>query len=300
MKKIGIEIDEKNQFLYAFCCTAKDYKLVWHLNNNMRYKYRKDKDIPFYSEKLNKKIYFTQYKDKENNNTTIIYNKNKEGFLVSELKSFDFLILFNWTPDTSGQYQITLQVITNQGCEHFDTRIFELLNPPTASFLFDPTFCEDTLVQFNNTSSPSNPTNQITNILWDFGDGDTSNVSDPLHAYSTPGFYFVTLDITDNQYCQSIITDTIEIFQNPTVDFSASTECLNTATTFINNSQIVNNTNVIYNWSYLSSIFSNDIVPQGYAHSNCGDSIPINLEVIDGNGCYADTGIGYGQWPSLP
>lgn len=100
MKKIGIEIDEKNQFLYAFCCTAKDYKLVWHLNNNMRYKYKKDKDIPFYSEKLSKKIYFTQYKDKDNNNTTIIYNKNKEGFLVSELKSFDFLILFNWTPNS--------------------------------------------------------------------------------------------------------------------------------------------------------------------------------------------------------
>ena len=99
MKKIGIEIDEKNQFLYAFYCATKDYKLVWHLNNKMSYKYRKDKDIPFYSEKLNKKIYFTQYKDKDNNNTTIIYNKNKDGFLVSELKSFDFLILFNWSPN---------------------------------------------------------------------------------------------------------------------------------------------------------------------------------------------------------
>ena len=76
---------------------------------------------------------------------------NPNGYVV-QVSSYDLVYPI---PDTSGQYQITLQVITNQGCEHFDTRIFELLNPPTASFLFDPTFCEDTLVQFNNTSSPS-------------------------------------------------------------------------------------------------------------------------------------------------
>ena len=99
MKKIGLEIDQNNQFLYAFCCTVKDYKLVWQLNKNTNFNYRKEKDIPFYSEELSKKIYFNQYKDdKNNNNTTIIYNKNKDGFLVSELKDFDFLFLFNWTP----------------------------------------------------------------------------------------------------------------------------------------------------------------------------------------------------------
>ena len=34
----------------------------------------------------------------DENNTTIISNKNKEGFFIPELKEFDFLILFSKTP----------------------------------------------------------------------------------------------------------------------------------------------------------------------------------------------------------
>ena len=100
MKKIGIEIDEKNQFLYAFCCATKDYKLVWHLNNNMSYKYRKDKDIPFYSEKLNKKIYFTQYKDKDNNNDNQVTQPTINSTRTTRSTTFNSPSLFT-SPTTN-------------------------------------------------------------------------------------------------------------------------------------------------------------------------------------------------------
>ncbi len=46
-------------------------------------------------------------------------------------------------------------------------------------------------VQFSDASSGN-----ITSWLWDFGDGNTSTVQNPLHTYITPGTYPVTLTVT--------------------------------------------------------------------------------------------------------
>ena len=46
-------------------------------------------------------------------------------------------------------------------------------------------------VQFSNQS-----TGPWQTVLWDFGDGNTSTVSNPLHTYQEPGYYSVSLTIT--------------------------------------------------------------------------------------------------------
>jgi PKD repeat protein len=43
-------------------------------------------------------------------------------------------------------------------------------------------------VTFTNTS-----TGDLTSSLWDFGDGVTSTLTNPVHTYTTPGVYSVTL-----------------------------------------------------------------------------------------------------------
>ena len=45
-------------------------------------------------------------------------------------------------------------------------------------------------VQFTNTSSGNYNTSQ-----WDFGDGITNTMTSPIHTYTTPGVYSVTLTI---------------------------------------------------------------------------------------------------------
>lgn len=70
---------------------------------------------------------------------------------------------------------------------------------------------------------------------WNFGDGDTSNVTAPTHTYSSPGFYTVTLQITG--ICGGADTTTKTSFINikaapasPTVNqTSASLSCLGNA-----------------------------------------------------------------------
>jgi len=60
---------------------------------------------------------------------------------------------------------------------------------------------------------------------WDFGDGKTSGLSDPVHTYTTPGTYTVSLKVSNLLFGQDTETkvDFIDVTPVPlTADFSAS------------------------------------------------------------------------------
>lgn len=68
-----------------------------------------------------------------------------------------------------------------------------LSDPPVASFLMDKlTGTAPVAVTFNDTS-----TNNPVSWSWTFGDGGTSSVKNPMHTYTTPGTYTVTLIVTN-------------------------------------------------------------------------------------------------------
>jgi len=70
--------------------------------------------------------------------------------------------------------------------------------PPTANFSASPTqTCSDS-VYFTDLS-----TNGATSWLWNFGDGNTSNLQNPAHFYTTPGNYTVKLTVM-NAFGQDI------------------------------------------------------------------------------------------------
>ncbi|KPA11780.1 secreted protein containing PKD domain protein [Candidatus Magnetomorum sp. HK-1] len=69
---------------------------------------------------------------------------------------------------------------------------FTSVNAPEASFSCTPTNGLPSLsVQFNNQS-----VNQITQYRWDFGDGTYSSQKNPIHTFSMPGNYTVSLTVT--------------------------------------------------------------------------------------------------------
>jgi len=59
-------------------------------------------------------------------------------------------------------------------------------------------------VQFNNFSTPID---SITYYRWDFGDGDTSNLENPSHAYNTNGIYDVSLIVSDGDIYDTIVKE---------------------------------------------------------------------------------------------
>lgn len=48
--------------------------------------------------------------------------------------------------------------------------------------------------------------NNPSSILWDFGDGTTSTEGNPVHQYTAPGEYTITLTVIDQNGCERVLT----------------------------------------------------------------------------------------------
>ncbi|MDG2425405.1 MAG: PKD domain-containing protein [Flavobacteriales bacterium] len=66
----------------------------------------------------------------------------------------------------------------------------EIGESPTAMFTAPSPVCKNTGVQFTSTSTPGAA------HIWDFGDGVTSTMQNPIHPYTTAGTYTVILTVT--------------------------------------------------------------------------------------------------------
>jgi PKD repeat protein len=61
-----------------------------------------------------------------------------------------------------------------------------------------------------------------TSLFWDFGDGNTDTVQNPIHTYNDTGYFDVKLIVSDSVHSDTIIKpDYIAVFETLTVDFSA-------------------------------------------------------------------------------
>jgi len=78
--------------------------------------------------------------------------------------------------------------------------------------------CTADSVQFYNNSQTG--LNNIVAYFWDFGDGTTSTIQNPLHSFPGPGVYNVTLTITDQSLCNQSINQLVTIYESPVVNVS--------------------------------------------------------------------------------
>ncbi len=96
----------------------------------------------------------------------------------------------------TGDYTVTLTVTTAEGANTLTrsqfVRVFERAD---ANFTAEPVSGKAPLpVQFRDASDPGSV--GISGRSWDFGDGNTSAVEDPLHVFDEPGTYTVSLVLT--------------------------------------------------------------------------------------------------------
>ncbi|MBK6820640.1 MAG: gliding motility-associated C-terminal domain-containing protein [Bacteroidetes bacterium] len=72
-----------------------------------------------------------------------------------------------------------------------------ILDTIDCDFTFQyPNICDSTIIQFNDLSNAINC--NIISWNWDFGDGNTSNLQNPIHNYLNSGTYNVKLIVTNN------------------------------------------------------------------------------------------------------
>ena len=106
------------------------------------------------------------------------------------------------TYTTPGTYTVNLTVTNECGCDSASKQEFITAEPcplPVADFSANQTCGKIPLsVQFTDLS-----TNGPDTWLWQFGDGATSTEQNPVHTYTTPGTYTVTLTVTNECGCDS-------------------------------------------------------------------------------------------------
>lgn len=108
----------------------------------------------------------------------------------------------SYTYTEEGEYAVTLRSFNPSGC----TSIYTIpkaitIAPPISGFIADKrSTCAPAKVSFNNTSTNSSQ------WLWDFGDGETSGLKDPVHTYTSPGNYNVRLIASDAKGCSDTLT----------------------------------------------------------------------------------------------
>jgi len=158
-------------------------------------------------------------------------------------------------------------------------------NGPEAAYSFNtPCQCED--VNFIDESIIGDA--PIATWHWDFADGTTSNVQNPIHTYAFSGNYLVDLIVTDTNGCESTITQNVTIWQGPTAKFNHHSPCTNSLTYFIDKSTADGADIIAWDWNFgdpPSGAF-NYSTEQNPSHEyvNPG-TYEVILIVEDANGC---------------
>ena len=147
-----------------------------------------------------------------------------------------------------GTYPVTLIAGNVNGC--FDTIVKNVvINPaPAVDFTFNAGCANDT-VHFVSSAS----VNMTTTVswLWQFGDGSTSTESDPFHVYAMPGFYNVSLTITDTSGCDNTKTRIVPVTQAPVAAFAASSlSCSGLPVAFNDMSSTSNGSISSWHWNF--------------------------------------------------
>lgn len=203
------------------------------------------------------------------------------------LNGFGNLPQFVANNGTYNSIQSTVEVnsfynsqISNLSCPGSSQQFTITIQPsPFVSFTTDASvYCSRNSVAFYNYSGPN------VSFNWNFGDGNTSFVTNPFHEYSAAGTYNVILTGTNNATgCVGSFTLPLSILETPIASFSVDSamQCFPAIFNFTDNIQAPF---TITTWHFGDGLnaIQNDSIQHVYADFGCFD---VTLYVASENGC---------------
>jgi hypothetical protein len=186
----------------------------------------------------------------------------------------------NFTINTSGVFNVTLLVETQEGCSSSTTFPLVVHPKPIVSFITEK-FCPYDAVEFTSSNSQFS---SLSSQLWSFEDNTTSTSPNPTHVFGTTGIYNVSLQAQDINGCRDTVVQAVYIQPAPVADFSFANTCELSAVNFVNNSSILDTFNITTNvWSYGDGTqVINPSFQKIYADA---DTFDVQLIVTANNGC---------------
>ncbi len=123
----------------------------------------------------------------------------------------------------------------------------------------------------------------ISSWFWDFGNGTTSNVSNPTANYTSPATYTVVLIAQSSAGCPDTVKKVIEVHSAPLGAFTFSPDCTTGNITFIDLSSITSGLITNWNWNFGDSLGSHQMNPK---HNYIlGGTYTVTLTAISDSGC---------------
>lgn len=155
---------------------------------------------------------FTQPPD---NIATWQWDFDNQGFSVLQNPSFKF--------NSYGDYNVKLTVSSGNGCIGDTTIKVHVRSLPKADF--SPiNGCSNKDIEFKDLSKIGE--GALFSWQWIFGDGQTSNIQNPTHAYADTGLYTIKLIAQDIFGCKDSLEKIIKIRLSPKVTFDFNDGCV--------------------------------------------------------------------------
>ncbi len=185
-----------------------------------------------------------------------------------------------------GQYNVSLVCAALNGCADTLIREIKIGNKPSPFFtVSEDTVCSFSTLSFNDGSSPA-AGDTIFRRIWDFGDGNTdSNTVSPIHAYTQPGLYTVTLTVYSPTDCDSSFSLNVFIIESPVAAFTVNNACFGDAHNF-NDLSTAPAGSVIDSWHWYFGNGDSSLQPSVvYTYPDTGN-YSVTLIIRSNIGCY--------------
>ena len=122
----------------------------------------------------------------------------------------------------TGVWNVTLHVISSDGCQKSMTKPMQIKPTPDAGFIAVPS-CNGEISTFINQSTFSG--GAIVNRIWKFGDGSlTFSTDTAYHNYPNSGNFDVVLQVTGSNGCSDSLLQTINVDANVSYNYTFLTD----------------------------------------------------------------------------
>ncbi len=179
-----------------------------------------------------------------------------------------------------GYFPVTLTVTDINSCINDTTKTIIVDSLPIPSFTWTAT-CTQGIINFTNTSNGNG--SNIISYFWDFDDGSTSNVENPIHYYFNNGNYNVSLTVNNDRGCSDSIDILVSVNEGLNLDFYASDICFGESMYFYYNLINPYVQPVTWLWSFGDGTYSTD--PQPIHFYQQPGTYNVLLTVTDNLGC---------------
>ena len=187
--------------------------------------------------------------------------------------------------ENSGFNTVKLISESEQACKDSIIQEVFVKQAQKPEFLAENT-CVNTELSFVNITNIDSHNLPIS-WIWDFGDENFGENSDPSHIYVNPGIYNVNLSVIWQNMCETSINKEIEVYANPELELLIENYCLDTKFKVQTNINSESGEITEYLWSFNGKEYSsNSEISPNFICDSVGE-YPISLEIKSEYGCKA-------------